>query len=173
MDTPSAQTSLFAPREQQPVQSRGYGVEVNSEEVTRWFLGRFLRLFGRDTFTSCLGRRVGHQGPVQAWRKEKFFLFDPEERKAEERKRAEPVGQQKALRFPKTSENSTEFTNTWCKWAFCIATELGERRKTKRFQLTSEFLLKASSLQLTLSSLGGVGGGNKWQMASSVSLTSP
>ena len=30
-----AQTSLFAPREQQPVQSRGYGVEVKSEEVTR------------------------------------------------------------------------------------------------------------------------------------------
>lgn len=108
------------------------------------------------------GGQWGIKGLLKPEAKRNFFFFDREkERKAEERTSSEPVRKQKALHFPKTSENSTEHTNTWCKWTFCIATDFGERRKTKRSQLASEFLLKASSLQMTVSSFGGVGGGNK------------
>lgn len=79
------------------------------------------------------------------------------EGKAEERKRAELVGQQGVLHFPQTSENSTEFTIG----VNGLFVELSEGRKTKRSQLIPEFLLKALSPQLTLSSFGGVDNSNK------------
>lgn len=87
------------------------------------------------------------------------MLFYPKKEGGKaERKRAESVGQQKAYTPPKLQKI---LQNSQTLGVNGLFVELSEGRKTKRSQLTSEFLLKASSPLLTFSSFGGVGDINK------------